>query len=414
MPVLAEYNSGRESYGRSADAFLGGMEQGQSMMARSQAMRLREEQAQQQRVEFQAKLPAIQAAAQADLASAHASVENAALMEQFRAKAASESKDLNAEYLSAIQLPSFEEQSKALSALQPRIAYMDTLPEYKGFVLAVNNATVRAHGSAQLDRQLNNKLDMQGAKNDAAAELLKYRADIEAQRATERAAHAKELAEARAQAAQLKVENTGSVAYHKKRGEEMAAMVADVQSKVPTHYSTIDQINRARLLLDKDTEQGRGLGTVLGVEQAINSFIPGTFDTANQEALKNTYAEMALTAAAKMKGQGQITEAERSLLADTVAKFGNSPEGARYIMDFMEAVAKREIARGDYFSELEDGGEMVTSKRNTDFYRQHALGEYLNSSIKQAPDQEMPSQPTAQPTSNPQKPVVIKSIRRVE
>jgi len=128
------------------------------MMERAQNQQLAQQRADQQKQEFQAKFPAIQAQVGADIATAKASVENAALMEQFRAKAASESKDLNDAYLQAIQIPDFEGQARALSALQPRVAYMDTLPEYKGFVTAVNNATVRAHTSALLDRKLANGL----------------------------------------------------------------------------------------------------------------------------------------------------------------------------------------------------------------------------------------------------------------
>lgn len=151
MPVLPDFQPENASYGRT-------LQFEQSMMERAQNQQLAQERADQQKQEFQAKLPAVQAQVGADIASAKASVENAALMEQFRAKAASESKDLNDAYLQAIQIPNFEDQARALSALQPRVSYMDTLPEYKGFVTAVNNATVRAHSSALLDRKLQNGL----------------------------------------------------------------------------------------------------------------------------------------------------------------------------------------------------------------------------------------------------------------
>jgi len=405
MAVLPDFQPENASYGRSAGAYIGAMDEGQSMMARAQAMRINEERANQQKVEFQAKLPVLAAQAQADLASANASIQNAALMEQFRAKAANESKDLNDEYLKAIQQPSFEDQARSLSALQPRVAYMETLPEYKGFVTAVNNATVRAHSSAIVDRQLNNKLELVDERNQAAAQIQAAKNEYASKMADERAAHAKELSDARFQMQQAKLDQTGQTSYNKERGTAMAKLVDDVQSRVPQHYATLDQTSRARALIDQDAEQGRGVATVLGVQQAINSFLPGTFDTAKQETLKQSYAEMALSAAAKMKGQGSITEAERALLSESTAKFGNSPEAAKYIMDFMDAVAKREIKRADYYSELEDDGQMVTSKRTTDFYRQNPITKFINSPI---------SQNSGQPSATPQQPVVIKSIRRVE
>ena len=54
MAVLAEYSSGNDSYGRSANALISGIEAGQSIMARKQAMALQQQRADQQQVEFQA------------------------------------------------------------------------------------------------------------------------------------------------------------------------------------------------------------------------------------------------------------------------------------------------------------------------------------------------------------------------
>ncbi len=387
MPVLPDFQPENASYGRSGGAYIGAMQEGQSMMARAQAMQIQQAQDNRAQLEYQAKLPAIQAQAQADIATAHASVENAALVEQFRTKAASESKDLNDTYLKAIALPSFDEQASALSALQPRVAYMDQLPEYKGFVNAVNTATVRAHSSAIVDRQLNNKLDVQGAKNEGAIETAKVRQEMAEKAQAEREAHAKEMADLRFTMQQSKLDQTGNTEYLKERGKAQAAIVADVQGRVQQHYATLDQTSRARALIDQDAEQGRGVATVLGVQQAINSFLPGTFDTSKQETLKQSYAEMALSAAAKMKGQGSITEAERALLSDSTAKFGNSPQAAKYIMDFMDAVARREIKRAEYYSDVEDDGKMVTGKLTTDFYRQNPISKFIQSAIPQVSGQ---------------------------
>ncbi|HYB97507.1 MAG TPA: hypothetical protein VEC57_00040 [Candidatus Limnocylindrales bacterium] len=181
-------------------------------------------------------------------------------------------------------------------------------------------------------------------------------------------------------------EEAAEKAYKEERSKAMAAMVQEVIGKAQQYQETLDQTSRARALLEQDTKQGRGETTVRALQQAINFLVPGdkpVFDTSKSETLQTAYADMAVTAAARLKGQGQITQPERELLANTVAKFTDSAKGASYIMDFMDAVARREIARGEYFADIEASDRAVTAKDNQQFYRDNPISKFLKSDLKQ-------------------------------
>ncbi len=166
-----------QASGRTANQLIGGLEAGQSMMERQQAMQLRQQQADQQLAEFNAKRPVLEAAAAASLASAHASIQNATRMEQLRTQAAAQSDGFNNEFLDAMQLADWNSRSDALSVLQPKISYMALFPEYKGFVDAVNKARIDAHGSAVVDAKLEAQQALEDAKRNDAVDAAQVAAE---------------------------------------------------------------------------------------------------------------------------------------------------------------------------------------------------------------------------------------------
>ncbi len=203
MAVLAEYHSGNENYARSADAAISGFEQGQSMMARSQAMRLREEQAQQQRDEFQAKLPLIQATALQARVNAKTAVDNAVQHTNLETKAAAESVGAVKEFNDAIQYnaeydvgasdgtpegdaaqaeaakfatnKTYEDRIAKLSALKAKYSYMAQLPNqgYQDFYKTIDKALAQNNDNLHI----NLKIDELQAAAQARADAVKYGAD---------------------------------------------------------------------------------------------------------------------------------------------------------------------------------------------------------------------------------------------
>lgn len=142
----------------------------------------------------------------------------------------------------------------------------------------------------------------------------------------------------------------------------IAKQVDATISAVPAHQATIESVQRAKQAIAAGSTQGGGAAAKLALYQGINAVFPGAIDTKETEIAQNSYASMALTAAERMKGQGQITEQERKLLADTVAKLGNSPQAAVYIMDYMDAAARRNLGKAEAIQALRDAGEEKSVK----------------------------------------------------
>ena len=143
----------------------------------------------------------------------------------------------------------------------------------------------------------------------------------------------------------------------------LGKQVASTIEKVPEHQATIEQVQRTRTALAAGAKVGGLAQAKLAFAQAVNGVLgDGTINTAATEIAKSSFSDMALAAAAKMRGQGQITESERALLKDTVAQLGNSPEAAAYIMNYMEAAANRALAKAQALQSLRDAGETGSSK----------------------------------------------------
>lgn len=204
MAVLAEYHSGNENYARSADAAISGFEQGQSMMARSQAMRLREQQAEQQKQEFIAKLPLIQATAIQAQVNAKTAVDNAVTNTNLETKAAAESVQAVKDFNDAIQYnaandveasdgtvegdaaqseaakyathATYETRIQKLSALKAKYAYMAGLKNegYQAFYQSIDKAL--AQNNENLHTNL--KIEELQAAAQARADAAKYVADV--------------------------------------------------------------------------------------------------------------------------------------------------------------------------------------------------------------------------------------------
>jgi hypothetical protein len=162
------------------------------------------------------------------------------------------------------------------------------------------------------------------------------------------------------------------------------AMYNAVSSKLPEHYATLDLSADARSLIKSGVKQGLGAELKLNVMKLVNTLAPGTFDTTKEESAQRTYADMAVGAAARLKGQGQVTENERKMVAETVAKFGNTPEGALKIMDFMDAVARREIAFAEYLEEEREAGRQPRDSMRKKFLRENPLEGYMERDAPQA------------------------------
>lgn len=361
-------------------SFQTGLDRQQSMMERASRNRQNDQMEQMRAQEIERArvlMPVIRAKAQADISTANASIANNTQIEMLRQKAADVSPVANAEFLEAIQLSDWDQQETELAKLQAKYQWMNSLPEYKGFVDTLNNKRTDAFKAATIDRQMQASIEEHDRQREAAREVAQIRADASIENTKLRTATS--AANAAARGAPMSPSM-------KKFGEQVGTKAADyytgVQEKVSEHQRTLDTISSSRAILAKDPKQGLGEGAKTSVMQAFNTVtrtagLPDLFDTTKREQLQRNYADMSLAAAARMKSQGQITEAERKLLQNTVVSFGNSPKAAQYIMDYMEAVANREIAKADYLREIVDTEGFVDQSREARFYQQNPISAYI-------------------------------------
>lgn len=370
-----------------ADSFASGIEQGQSMMQRASQMRHQRELEKMQREKLKVEMPAIIAKARADKVSAEAALKARDQMENLRRNGAEASVKANEEYIGALALPDWDEQTRVLSELQAKYGWMANVrddagnPIYKGFLDAMDNSTINAATRSRIRQTFLGQMELQGNKSETALQVAQARTETQKQIADERATTQKEIAE-------LKAANKPSPSQQKfdeELGTAAAKYYTGVQEKVSEHRRTLDTISSNRKLLSEGTDQGMGEGAKVAVMQAINSATRLTgagdlFDTSKPEQMQRNYSDFALAAAARMKSQGQITESERKLLADTVAKFGNSKKAALYIMDYMEGVASREIAKAEWLRAKKGEDGIVGPDGEAQFYEENPLNYFIPAS----------------------------------
>ncbi len=176
MPVLAEYRP-TQAPGANVQNFLNAYDQTSSLMERKQRLQMAQEQSDQQKAEFFAKLPAIQANADLQVANARAAIKLSAdnsIQEAEAAKAWSEPDGYNEEFQNIIQtIHDPKEQADALTSLQGKVAWTKQFKAYAPGVEAVNNARASAVTMAltnlKLDDHFQELIDSNQAKRDVAA-----------------------------------------------------------------------------------------------------------------------------------------------------------------------------------------------------------------------------------------------------
>ena len=151
----------------------------------------------------------------------------------------------------------------------------------------------------------------------------------------------------------------GNVAFEKQYGEEMAKRVVEtnkgVQLAAQAADSMLVDINTLEGLYDIGLQTGAGNDYLNKFGAFALRFNIGSPDRmATQEQAQQAFADMKLRAATVMlKGQGQVTEAERAMVEEAVAKAGNSPGANKAIMTVLRKMAVRAKDAAKYNIQLQ-------------------------------------------------------------
>ena len=185
----------------------------------------------------------------------------------------------------------------------------------------------------------------------------------------------------------------GNVAFEKQYGEEIAKRVVEtnkgVQLAAQAADSMLVDINTLEGLYDIGLQTGAGNDYLNKFGAFALRFNIGSPDRmATQEQAQQAFADMKLRAATVMlKGQGQVTEAERAMVEEAVAKAGNSPAANMAIMKVLRKAAERAKEAAKYNNQLRRQaarGEIKAQEIQIlmdEWYSQHSIGADALSSI---------------------------------
>ncbi len=223
MAVLAD-SYVPQAPGSNTRGALNAFDQTSSIMERKQRLNMQQEQQDMERAKFQAFLPAIIAKRDADIASAGASIANAARIEQLRGKAAANSVDYNDRFLNIMSIPDEKERSDTLGAFMGEVAWMDNpaLPEYQGFARAVKEERAKSFNDALTNLKLNQHLEETQAAIQGRVDSAMVAADA-------KKTNAQTYSQSRERIAAINADTKLSV--EDKKAQKLGIQVADLQSR---------------------------------------------------------------------------------------------------------------------------------------------------------------------------------------
>lgn len=140
--------------------------------------------------------------------------------------------------------------------------------------------------------------------------------------------------------------------YNAKNDAEAASLA---YTEAQAAYSFLGQISELRSVaptagigLDKGTQIARRLTELTGM-----SF--DNIDTSSISTMEAGVRQMALDWSFKMKGQGQVTESERDMIAKMMPQAAMDPDAFNRLVDLLERTQKRKIALADeWFANQKD------------------------------------------------------------
>jgi hypothetical protein len=373
MPVLPQAEATSSPSGFASAA--------RSLMDRAAAARRQEYAFQQQQIMDQLQAPINEAKAQADIVKAGIDLDTAKRLEEQRAYAYNVKAAADNQFDNLVFIQDPEERANEAIKWAAQNSQLGIVKEFEPDIKQKQDLIAKMLDDAQkvrlLKQQQKGQQDLEAikaqAKAEADAENAALRKEIEQMR-TDRS---KGVQDAMTERQTLKSESAGAVAQRQALGKATAEEVGAAITGVKGQQAILDNINRARELLDKGAAQGAGVKTLTDIANAANLVFPGLIDTTKEQALGNVYADIALRGAEKIKGQGQVTENERKMIADAAVKMGNTPEAARRIMDYMEAIAKREIQRGKEFASKVDRDGFVSRSDIAEYYEKNPLANFV-------------------------------------
>jgi hypothetical protein len=185
-------------------------------------------------------------------------------------------------------------------------------------------------------------------------------------------------------------------ALNKKLGTETGKQISSFALGAQTAPNKITQYNTILSGLNGSGVSTDVLTQSLGKLSELTGFNMGGINLQDRGVVKNQIASLSVTAAQALQGQGQISDKERQLLADSLPKMDMNEDAARTVIGILKKAEERKIDQyrkwvavrqanpnADFTSFLMDYGQGLNNGSDASSGSQSGNG----SSVKQSLDQ---------------------------
>ena len=355
-----------------------------SLMEKAQAMRQRDEAMAMQRAKWEVEAPVMAAEAQSKLLEYGAALKERQRTAGLYAEFAQNTDQMQADFTDAMSTamsedgkPDWDSTYRNLQQVRAKWNKYSMLPQANGWFtnldLQAKNTFDRAVIAQKSGDALNLLKERSNRPSDRTGALMQDEIDeFEQQNGMELGSSGMKVGQVKrisrgpsglsigepAQQYQSPSQQ-GNVAFEKQYGEEIAKRVVEtnkgVQLAAQAADSMLVDINTLEGLYDIGLQTGAGNDYLNKFGAFALRFNIGSPDRmATQEQAQQAFADMKLRAATVMlKGQGQVTEAERGMVEEAVAKAGYSPGANKAIMTALRKMAVRAKDAAKYNIQLQ-------------------------------------------------------------
>ena len=146
---------------------------------------------------------------------------------------------------------------------------------------------------------------------------------------------------------------------NRKTGFETGDQISSFASQVQAAPSKIADYDRMSTMIDTTGFGGDVFNQMFGKFSELSGFDVAGIDLSDRKVMQQQMARMNLASSEALRGQGQVTEAERDLLAKTNITLDMTPEAAKRVLAILKKAEERKIDQWMKYQELKSRGMNV-------------------------------------------------------
>lgn len=143
---------------------------------------------------------------------------------------------------------------------------------------------------------------------------------------------------------------------NRKTGLETGDQISSFAIQVQAAPSKIADYDRMSAMIDTTGFGGDVFNQMFGKFSELSGFDVAGIDLSDRKVMQQQMARMNLASSEALRGQGQVTEAERDLLAKTNITLDMTPEAAKRVLAILKKAEERKIDQWMKYQELKSRG----------------------------------------------------------